>query len=106
MRGILPLSKYGQNFLCDENIIQSIVDLCELKREDMVIEVGPGLGSLSFPLSLMSDHLACVEIDKGLAERLKERITNATIFHQDFLKFERPSNINIDVTSLYSLSTA
>ena len=95
--GILPLSKYGQNFLCDENIIQSIVDLCELKREDMVIEVGPGLGSLSFPLSLMSDHLACVEIDKGLADRLKERITNATIFHQDFLKFERPSNINIDV---------
>ena len=35
--GILPLSKYGQNFLCDEQIIQSIVDLCELKREDMVI---------------------------------------------------------------------
>ena len=95
--GILPLSKYGQNFLCDEQIIQSIVDLCELKREDMVIEVGPGLGSLSYPLSLMTDHLACVEIDKGLAERLKETITNATIFHQDFLKFERPANINIDV---------
>ncbi|MBQ6016797.1 MAG: ribosomal RNA small subunit methyltransferase A [Clostridiales bacterium] len=95
--GILPLSKYGQNFLCDDQIIQSIVDLCELKREDMVIEVGPGLGSLSYPLSLMTDHLACVEIDKGLSERLKETITNATIFHKDFLKFERPENINIDV---------
>ena len=95
--GILPQSKFGQNFLCDENIIQNIVNLCELKREDMVIEIGPGLGSLSFPLSLMSDHLACVEIDKGLADRLKENISNATIFHQDFLKFERPQNINIDV---------
>jgi len=95
--GILPLSKYGQNFLCDENIIQNIVDLCEINREDMVLEVGPGLGSLSFPLSLKTDNLGCVEIDKGLAERLKENITNATIFHQDFLKFERPENIHIDV---------
>ncbi len=95
--GILPLTKYGQNFLCDEKIIQDIVDLCELKREDMVIEVGPGLGSLSFPLSLKTDHLACIEIDKGLAERLKDSITNATIFHQDFLKFERPEGIAIDV---------
>ena len=46
--GILPLTKYGQNFLCDEKIIQDIVDLCELKREDMVIEVGPGLAAYLF----------------------------------------------------------
>ena len=95
--GILPLSKYGQNFLCDEKIIQDIVDLCEINREDMVLEVGPGLGSLTFPLSLKTDHLGCVEIDKGLAEHLKACISNATIFHQDFLKFERPENVKIDV---------
>ena len=95
--GILPLSKYGQNFLCDEKIIQDIVDLCEINREDMVLEVGPGLGSLTFPLSLKTDNLGCVEIDKGLAEHLKACISNATIFHQDFLKFERPENVKIDV---------
>ena len=95
--GILPLSKYGQNFLCDEKIIQDIVDLCEINREDIVLEVGPGLGSLTFPLSLKTDHLDCVEIDKGLAEHLKACISNATIFHQDFLKFERPENVKIDV---------
>ena len=95
--GILPLSKYGQNFLCDEKIIQSIVDLCEINREDMVLEIGPGLGSLTFPLSLKTDHLGCVEIDKGLADHLRDTITNATIFHQDFLKFERPENVAIDV---------
>ena len=74
--GILPLSKYGQNFLCDEKIIQDIVDLCEINREDMVLEVGPGLGSLTFPLSLKTDNLGCVEIDKGLAEHLKACISN------------------------------
>ena len=95
--GILPLSKYGQNFLCDEKTIQDIVDLCEISRADMVLEVGPGLGSLTFPLSLKTDNLGCVEIDKGLADHLKETITNATIFHQDFLKFERPENVKIDV---------
>ena len=63
----------------------------------MVLEVGPGLGSLTFPLSLKTDNLGCVEIDKGLADHLKETITNATIFHQDFLKFERPENVKIDV---------
>ena len=95
--GLLPQSKFGQNFLCDEVIIQKIVDLCEIKREDMVLEVGPGLGSLTFPLSLKTDNLGCVEIDKGLADHLSDTITNATIFHQDFLKYERPENINIDV---------
>ena len=63
----------------------------------MVLEVGPGLGSLTFPLSLKTDNLGCVEIDKGLAEHLKACISNATIFHQDFLKFERPENVKIDV---------
>lgn len=95
--GLLPQSKFGQNFLCDEVIIQKIVDLCEINREDMVLEIGPGLGSLTFPLSLKTDHLACVEIDKGLADHLSDTITNVKIFQQDFLKFERPENINLDV---------
>ena len=95
--GLLPQSKFGQNFLCDEVIIQKIVDLCEINREDIVLEIGSGLGSLTFPLSLKTDHLACVEIDKGLADHLSDTITNVKIFHQDFLKFERPENINLDV---------
>ena len=50
-QGILPQVKFGQNFLCDEDIIQSIVDLCDVSREDHVLEIGPGLGSLTYPLS-------------------------------------------------------
>ena len=84
--GILPQSKFGQNFLCDENIIQSIVDLCEINREDKVLEIGPGLGSITYPISELTDNLTCVEIDHGLAEYLTENITNANIINCDFIK--------------------
>ena len=70
--GILPQVKFGQNFLCDETIISDIVSLCELSRETHVLEVGPGLGSITYPISEQTDHLTCVEIDRGLAGYLKE----------------------------------
>ena len=84
--GILPQSKFGQNFLCDEKIIRSIVDLCGISREDRVLEIGPGLGSLTFPLSEITEKLTCVEIDHSLAEYLTENITNANIINCDFIK--------------------
>jgi 16S rRNA (adenine1518-N6/adenine1519-N6)-dimethyltransferase len=84
--GILPQSKFGQNFLCDETIIQAIVDLCEIDREDRVLEIGPGLGSITYPISELTDNLTCVEIDHGLAEYLTENITNANIINCDFIK--------------------
>ena len=60
--GILPQSKFGQNFLCDETIISDIVSLCELGREDHILEIGPGLGSITYPISELTDHLTCVEL--------------------------------------------
>ena len=84
--GILPQSKFGQNFLCDEKIIQAIVDLCEINREDHVLEIGPGLGSITYPISELTDNLTCVEIDHGLAEYLTANITNANIINCDFIK--------------------
>ncbi|WP_051688410.1 16S rRNA (adenine(1518)-N(6)/adenine(1519)-N(6))-dimethyltransferase RsmA [Butyrivibrio sp. AE2032] len=84
--GILPQSKFGQNFLCDEEIISSIVELCEIGREDRVLEIGPGLGSLTYPLSELTSNLTCVEIDHGLAEYLSDNITNARIINADFIK--------------------
>ena len=86
--GILPQSKFGQNFLCDEAIIQNIVDLCEIDREDLVLEIGPGLGSITYPMSDLTDHLTCIEIDNGLAAFLKDNITNAKVINKDFLKVD------------------
>ena len=86
--GILPQSKFGQNFLCDETIISDIVSLCELSSDTQVLEIGPGLGSITYPISEQTGHLTCVEIDRGLAAYLKENITNAEIVNCDFLKYE------------------
>ena len=98
--GILPQSKFGQNFLCDETIISDIVSLCELSRETHVLEVGPGLGSITYPISEQSDHLTCVEIDRGLACYLKENITNAEIVNSDFLKYECTDKPEVVVSNI------
>ena len=98
--GILPQSKFGQNFLCDEKIIRSIVDLCGIGREDRVLEIGPGLGSLTFPLSEITEKLTCVEIDHGLAEYLTANITNADIINSDFLKYECPDKPDVVVSNI------
>lgn len=98
--GILPQSKFGQNFLCDETIISDIVSLCELSRETHVLEVGPGLGSITYPISEQTDHLTCIEIDRGLADYLKENITNAEIVNCDFLKYECKDKPEVVVSNI------
>ena len=98
--GILPQSKFGQNFLCDEKIISDIVSLCELSRETHVLEIGPGLGSITYPISEQTDHLTCVEIDSGLAGYLKENITNAEIVNCDFLKYECKDKPEVVVSNI------
>ena len=59
-QGILPQVRFGQNFLCDDKIITSIVDLCEVSGNVRVLEIGPGLGSLTYPLSELTGNLTCV----------------------------------------------
>ena len=88
-KGFSPELKFGQNFLSDENIISGIVDLCDIRSGDKVLEIGPGLGSLSVPLSSLTDDLTCVEIDKRLAEFLTDDIgLKADVIVSDFLKLE------------------
>ena len=100
--GILPQSKFGQNFLCDENIIQSIVELCKIKREDQVLEIGPGLGSITYPISELTDNFTCVEIDNGLAGYLTENLQGVNIINDDFIKhhFEKPECYNVIVSNI------
>ena len=69
--GFLPESKLGQNFLIDEDIIGNILDLCGIEEGDKVLEIGPGLGSLSVFLSDKTSDLTLIEIDKRLASFLE-----------------------------------
>lgn len=97
-KGFSPELKFGQNFLSDENIISDIVELCGIGKEDKVLEIGPGLGSLSVPLSKLTDDLTLVEIDKRLAEFLQtKQDLKARIIVNDFLKLKDYDAADYDV---------
>jgi 16S rRNA (adenine1518-N6/adenine1519-N6)-dimethyltransferase len=68
--GIRPTKTLGQNFVHDPNTIRRIVRAAELRPDDVVLEVGPGLGSLTLGLLAASGHLTAVEIDARLAAEL------------------------------------
>ena len=68
---ILPEAGFGQNFLCDEDIITGIIEAADIKPGDTVLEIGPGIGALTEPLSKMDINLKCVEIDKRLVSYLR-----------------------------------
>jgi len=94
----LPESKFGQNFLCDDQIIDSIIDLCEIDSKDNVLEIGPGLGSLTRTLCVKTDNLTCIEIDKRLAEFLsKDEEIKAFVIASDYLKLKDYKSDSYDV---------
>lgn len=89
--GLSPLKKFGQNFLCDENIITKIVDSMELTGESNVLEIGTGLGALTQALAERAYRIVSVEIDKGLAEvdrELFRSTPNVKLVEGDILTFD------------------
>ena len=81
----------GQNFLQDENIIQKIIKLANIKKDDTVLEIGPGLGALTRHLLTSSNHVNVVEYDSSVIDTLLSNCSNygiPKIFNEDFLKFD------------------
>ena len=72
--GVTPTKTLGQNFVHDPNTVRRIVKVAELRPDDVVIEVGPGLGSLTLGLLPEARHVHAVEIDPQLAARLPETV--------------------------------
>ncbi|MEA5002618.1 MAG: 16S rRNA (adenine(1518)-N(6)/adenine(1519)-N(6))-dimethyltransferase RsmA [Christensenella sp.] len=87
--GLSPLKKFGQNFLCDENIVNKIADSVELTENDYVLEIGTGLGALTRALARRAKKVVSVEIDTGLialhAATLGD-LENVTVIEGDVLK--------------------
>ncbi|WP_027364311.1 16S rRNA (adenine(1518)-N(6)/adenine(1519)-N(6))-dimethyltransferase RsmA [Desulfotruncus alcoholivorax] len=82
---------FGQNFLIDDNIIKKIVEVAGLKPTDTVVEIGPGLGSLTRRLSEKAGRVIAVEIDSTLLPILEETLSeydNVTIIEADALKID------------------
>jgi 16S rRNA (adenine1518-N6/adenine1519-N6)-dimethyltransferase len=90
--GIRPTKTLGQNFVHDPNTVRRIVRLADLDTEDVAVEVGPGLGSLTLGLLPAVAHLYAVEIDPVLAAALPETAGHdpkLTVIHKDALQLER-----------------
>lgn len=81
--------KFGQNFIIDENVIESALSSIELDKNTLVIEVGPGAGSLTYKLATYASKVLCYEIDETLSDILNNNLKefdNIEIIFDDFLK--------------------
>lgn len=90
-QGHFARKRFGQNFLHDDYIIESIVAAIQPKADQALVEIGPGLAALTVPVSKYVDHLTVIEIDRDLASRLIDNpLLNdkLTVIEQDALTFD------------------
>lgn len=83
--------KFGQNFLIDPNVLERIMDAAEITGEDCVLEIGPGIGTMTQYLCERARHVISVEIDKNLIPILEYTLAaydNKTIINEDILKVD------------------
>jgi len=88
---ILPRKNMGQNFIVQEEILNRIVECCGFTKEDIVVEIGAGLGGLTCRLAEQVKRVFAIEKDGKLATLLRTKIirkSNVKIIHQDALRFD------------------
>ncbi len=81
----------GQNFLISEEVVQAIIESSQLQKEDLVIEIGPGLGTLTKYLLEKAGKVICIELDKKMINILESRFSdeeNFELLNQDVLKVD------------------
>ena len=81
--------KYGQNFLIDESVLEGIIDTAEITKDDFVLEIGPGIGTLTQYLATYAGKVCAVEIDRALLLILEDTLSgwnNVTVLNADILK--------------------
>lgn len=83
--------KYGQNFLIDTHVLESIVDAAGVSKDDFVLEIGPGIGTMTQYLCESARQVVAVEIDNNLIPILKDTLSgydNVEIVNEDILKVD------------------
>lgn len=89
--------RFGQNFLIDDDVLNRIVDVSNITNDNLVIEIGPGLGNLTEYLLKKAKHVLLVEIDRNMIDVINERFegfNNYTLVNGDILKLDIDSKIN------------
>lgn len=83
--------KFGQNFLIDSHVLEKIIDAAHITRDDFVLEIGPGIGTMTQYLSEHAREVMAVEIDHNLIPILKETLAgydNVEVLNEDILKVD------------------
>ena len=83
--------KFGQNFLVDSSILDKIIEAADLTKQDVALEIGPGIGTLTQRLAEEAGEVIAVEIDKNLIPILDETLadySNVTVLNEDILKLD------------------
>lgn len=83
--------QFGQNFLIDPSVLEHILDYSEINKEDLVIEIGPGIGTLTEALCEKAGFVIAIEIDDKLIPILKDNLSemdNFFLLHKDALKVD------------------
>ncbi|MFI3213135.1 MAG: 16S rRNA (adenine(1518)-N(6)/adenine(1519)-N(6))-dimethyltransferase RsmA [Eubacteriales bacterium] len=83
--------KFGQNFLIDTHILEKIIEESEITKDDCVLEIGPGIGTMTQYLAEAAREVIAVEIDKALIPILQDTLSeyeNVTVINQDILKVD------------------
>ena len=83
--------KYGQNFLIDSHVLDKIIKYADIKKDDCVIEIGPGIGTMTQYLCEAAKEVVAVEIDKNLIPILQDTLSaydNVTVINEDILKVD------------------
>jgi 16S rRNA (adenine1518-N6/adenine1519-N6)-dimethyltransferase len=91
--GLHPRKTFGQNFLTDENILNKIVAAVGLTRDDLVLEVGPGIGTVTQALAGQAGLVVAVEIDRNMIAVLRDTLSgydNVTVVEGDILAVDLP----------------
>nr|WP_297707638.1 16S rRNA (adenine(1518)-N(6)/adenine(1519)-N(6))-dimethyltransferase RsmA [uncultured Butyrivibrio sp.] len=89
--GMSAKKKFGQNFLIDSNVLDGIVSAAKVTEDDCVLEIGPGIGSLTQYLAEAAGKVVAVEIDKTLIPVLADTLSeynNVTVINEDVLKVD------------------
>ena len=89
----------GQNFLIDTSVLQDIVNSAEIDKGDVIIEIGPGVGTLTRELLKSAKMVYAIELDMNLIPILKEELkefTNFQLIHKDVLKMDFSQIINVE----------
>lgn len=94
--------RFGQNFLVDESVINQIVDCIQPQAEDLMIEIGPGLGAMTKPLLSRLDFLNVIELDRDIIPKLKKNCQLADVANSSKLVVNESDVLKFDFAAFHS----